>query len=158
MTMRIGILMVAAVFGVMGCKDRAEPDYQRCVQLEQKSDLQAAHDACVVAKMSDPNSKSGKLAAQKLTDMQPALDTLKKKKADEEAKAAAERAEQSKKQALLDAEARKNAAAACHEKCQDLWARCSAATLLAGNDFAAEQCNQTLQECHVECDGGRAAR
>ena len=47
---------------------------------------------------------------------------------------------------------------ACHDRCQSLWTQCSAAAVLAGNDVAAERCNQTLSQCHGECDTGRGPR
>jgi hypothetical protein len=52
----------------------------------------------------------------------------------------------------------KQNASPCHDRCQSLWAQCSAAAVLAGNDLAADKCNQTLSQCHNECDTGRGLR
>ena len=58
---------VALVVGVSGCSDKAKPKYDECVALESKWETVQARDACKAAAELAPNSKSGKLAAGKLT-------------------------------------------------------------------------------------------
>ena len=80
---------------IVACKDKAEPDYARCVQYEADDDPLAASNASKVAIVADPNSTSGKAAAQKLKDLTPAVEKAKaeKAKADEAAQQAAAQAE-----------------------------------------------------------------
>jgi hypothetical protein len=102
-----------SAFGMLvllaACEDKAQPDYDRCVQMARPctckpddplcscppgEDLKAAWDACNAAVAADPNSKSGKLAAAKLGEVKVALDKERsaaeaKAKADEAAKLAA---------------------------------------------------------------------
>lgn len=61
----VGILSV--VPGLVGCTDKAKAKFDECVMLETKWETVKARDACKAAADIDPNSKSGKLAAGKLT-------------------------------------------------------------------------------------------
>jgi hypothetical protein len=51
---------------VAGCADKAEPDFQRCQQLETRKEFEEARSACLVAVSKDPQSRSGKLAQARL--------------------------------------------------------------------------------------------
>ncbi|WP_437839267.1 hypothetical protein [Sorangium sp. So ce1153] len=70
----MGALVLASVLGAGGCKDEADPEYTRCLAMEQKGELVLAARACEAAIRADPHSKSGVAAAAKLKGMQPALD------------------------------------------------------------------------------------
>jgi pyruvate/2-oxoglutarate dehydrogenase complex dihydrolipoamide acyltransferase (E2) component len=100
------LIVVGSLLVVVGCKDKAEPDYLRCVDLEKQGDMQSAYDACNAARGTDPDSKDGKLAAQKMAELQPVLDKLKAQAAEAER----QRAEAAKKAA--EEQAAKDAA--CH--------------------------------------------
>jgi hypothetical protein len=60
-------LAMALVVSVSGCTDKAKVKYDECVALETKWETVAARDACKAATELDPNSKSGKAAAGKLS-------------------------------------------------------------------------------------------
>lgn len=86
------VLSLFALFVVLpGCEDRAQPEYAKCVAAEAKSDVLAAATACEAAVAADPNSTSGKAAASKLKEMQPAIAKAKAENDAADAKAAAER-------------------------------------------------------------------
>jgi hypothetical protein len=53
------------IFAV-GCADKAQPDYAKCVAAEAAGDLAGAQAGCADAIKADPDSKSGRDAAQKL--------------------------------------------------------------------------------------------
>jgi hypothetical protein len=74
--LRVHILGALALVasGAAGCTDKAEPDYARCLAMEQKGELVPAARACEAAITTDRNSKSGVAAAAKLKSLQPALD------------------------------------------------------------------------------------
>jgi len=59
------LIMFAGAF--VACSDKAKPKYDECVALESKWETVKARDACKEAAALDPNGKSGKLAAGKLT-------------------------------------------------------------------------------------------
>jgi hypothetical protein len=97
---RCASALVVAV--LLGCADRAEPEYAKCVQLEIAGDVAAAWVACNAAIAADPTSDSGKAAATKLTALKPQYEELQKREAEQRAKAEAEarEAEQRALQAL----------------------------------------------------------
>lgn len=97
---------------IMGCEDKAEPRYNECVAFEAKGDVLKASIACEDAIKIDASSKSGKLAAEKLTALQPALEK-RKKDADEQRKKDAEIA---KAQEQAEATARAERAQALRSK------------------------------------------
>jgi hypothetical protein len=59
------------LFIVVGCKDKAEPDYARCVKLDLDGKVVEAWEACNAAIGESPTSESGKAAATKLAEMKP---------------------------------------------------------------------------------------
>ena len=61
------LLVVAFAVGMSACSDKAKPKWDECVALETKWDTIKARDACKAAVEIAPDSKSGKLAAAKLT-------------------------------------------------------------------------------------------
>jgi hypothetical protein len=79
------LLVVALVVGAIGCSDKAKPKYEECVALETKWKTLEARDACKAAAALDPNSKSGKLAAGKLTYLNEQADKLQAEKNKKEA-------------------------------------------------------------------------
>ena len=79
------LLFVGFVFAVgliAGCRDRgkdkAEPWYTRCLELEGKGELGRAEDACNAAIAADPKSKSGMAAAAKLKEIGPDIEAHRK--------------------------------------------------------------------------------
>jgi hypothetical protein len=60
-------LVCVTLVGLSGCSDKAKPKYDECVALESKWETVQARDACKAAAEIAPKSKSGKLAAGKLT-------------------------------------------------------------------------------------------
>jgi hypothetical protein len=80
-----GLLLIALVVGTTGCSDKAKPKYDECVALETKWKTIEARDACKAAAALDPNSKSGKLAAGKLTYLNEQADKLLAEKSKKEA-------------------------------------------------------------------------
>lgn len=64
-------LVVLASALTVSCKDKAEPDYAKCVQADTAGEVQAAWTACNAAVAADPNSTSGKAAATKLAELKP---------------------------------------------------------------------------------------
>lgn len=103
-----GVAVLLVVAGVAGCADAAQPKYGECVTAEAQGDVVTAAKACEGAVAVDPNSTSGKAAAEKLAAMQPALTKAKAEKAERDAKAAAEKAKQDE----ADRQARAEATAA----------------------------------------------
>ena len=61
------LLALSLVFGIVGCTDKAKAKFDECVALETKWETVKARDACKAAAEIDPNGKSGKAAAGKLT-------------------------------------------------------------------------------------------
>jgi hypothetical protein len=92
--------LVIAVILIAGCKDKAKDDYDKCVKWDGQGDLNMAAIACDLAVKADPDSPSGKAAAQKLPDLQARLDALNQaKQAQAAASASAQAAAQ---QAMID--------------------------------------------------------
>jgi hypothetical protein len=90
------VLVIAVLVLVLlsGCQDKAKSSFDACVTAEAKEDWLLAVQSCQGATMLDPNSKSGKAAAEKLLSLKTKLAA--KDRADAEAqatkaKAAAER-------------------------------------------------------------------
>jgi len=79
------LMSVALVVGVSGCSDKAKPKYDECVALESKWETVQARDACKAASEIAPNSKSGKLAAGKLTYLNEQADKILAEKSKKEA-------------------------------------------------------------------------
>ena len=79
------LLAVALVVGVSGCSDKAKPKYEECVAFEGKWETVKARDACKAAADISPKSKSGKLAAGKLTYLNEQADKILAEKAKKEA-------------------------------------------------------------------------
>ncbi len=79
---------MVGVFLIVGCGDKAQADYAKCVQLDTSGDLAGAVAACSAAIGADPNSQSGKAAADKIASINGKLAA--KEKADTDAKAAAQ--------------------------------------------------------------------
>lgn len=80
------------LFILVGCTDRAKPEFERCQQLQTDKKYNEAREACQRAVAADPESKAGKLAAARI----PVIDTEAVKSAQ------AERAEQDRNSAALD--------------------------------------------------------
>lgn len=72
---------------LVGCNDRAQADYEKCVTAEGTGDFSAATTLCETALAADPSSKSGKAAREKLTSLKSTL--AQRAKADADAKAIA---------------------------------------------------------------------
>jgi len=90
---------------VTGPSDKAKPDFETCMRDANNGDFKSAVLACKEAVSVDPNSASGKAAADKLKDIEPRLDA-------EVAKAAKADAERKALKQKADAEAEKARAAA----------------------------------------------
>jgi membrane protein involved in colicin uptake len=109
--------LAIACVGGLGCVDDAETPYGVCAAEAAKGNTKAASSACEDAVKKSPASKYGKLAADKLKEVQPALDkilaTEKKAKDDADAKAAAE------KRAAEDAAAKEAAAKKAAQDAED---------------------------------------
>lgn len=69
-------IVVAGVL-VVGC-DGAKADYEQCLAKQAAGDLAGAAWECKIAVSKDANSKSGKLAAAKLAEIQPLIDAQQK--------------------------------------------------------------------------------
>lgn len=111
---RVRGLLFLALLGVAlpACEDKAQNDYGKCVANETSGKIIAAAYDCEQAIKADPNSTSGKAAAEKLAAMQPALV---KAKADSAAAIAKAEEEAAQKRA---AEARAAAARAAQLQAQ----------------------------------------
>jgi hypothetical protein len=72
----LAVALVTLVALVSGCKDKAKPKYDECVKLEAEWETVKARDACKAAAEADPNSRSGKLAAGKLTYLNEQADKI----------------------------------------------------------------------------------
>lgn len=78
-------LGVALALGASGCGDKAKPKFDECVALETKWETVKAREACKAAAEIDPNSKSGKAAAGKLTYLNEQANKLLAEKAKKDA-------------------------------------------------------------------------
>ncbi len=79
------LLAALLVVGASGCQDKAKPKFDECVRLESEWETIKARDACKAAVEADPNSKSGKLAAGKLTYLNEQADKALDEKNEKEA-------------------------------------------------------------------------
>jgi hypothetical protein len=79
------LMVLVLALGLSGCTDKAKPKYEECVALESKWDTVKARDACKAAAEIDPKSKSGKLAAGKLTYLNEQADKILAAKAKKDA-------------------------------------------------------------------------
>jgi hypothetical protein len=71
-------LAMAALIGMFtsGCRDEARPAYEHCVDLQAKGDVDGATAFCRTGVAANANSTAGKLAAQRLDELQHVLGTL----------------------------------------------------------------------------------
>ena len=83
------VLMLTIAFLITGCADKAEEPYHACESWEAKGDFATALSTCKRAAEADPNSKFGKLATDKVGDLQKRT----KAKEEQDAKDAAARQE-----------------------------------------------------------------
>lgn len=79
------LLAVGWIPGLVGCQDKAKAKFDECVALETKWETVKARDACKAAADLDPNSKSGKAAAGKLTYLNEQAEKLLAAKAKKDA-------------------------------------------------------------------------
>ena len=119
-------LLLVFTLGAMlgGCTDKAKEKFDECVALEAKWETVQARDACQAAVEQDPNSKSGKAAAGKLTYLNPQADKI------------------------VAEEKKKNAPCKVHKwvtRC--MWKGKPRPTLLEGDTYA--KCNRDAQEMSV---------
>jgi hypothetical protein len=70
----VSSLLIVASFFLSACKDKAEPDYAKCVQADTAGDIDGAWTACNAAVAADPNSTSAKAAVAKLAELKPKYD------------------------------------------------------------------------------------
>ncbi|MCU0692573.1 MAG: hypothetical protein MUF54_14325 [Polyangiaceae bacterium] len=69
-----------------GCRDAAEPDYERCKQLEAEGKLEDALVACDAAQKADKNSPSGQKATRLKIKLYDRIEAEKKDREDAAAK------------------------------------------------------------------------
>jgi hypothetical protein len=69
---------------LLGCVDKAKPDYDRCVERDQSYDVPGAYSACAAAVAADPKSLSGLAAKKKLDDLQLVVDKLQAERAEKD--------------------------------------------------------------------------
>lgn len=76
---RIGTVGIALLLGVgaVSCKDAAEPDYKRCMELEGQGKLDEALAACQAASAADKSSKFGDMASKEELKL---MDRIKEKR------------------------------------------------------------------------------
>ncbi len=72
--MRRHLILTAALVVLGGCKDKAEPDFLRGQQLQEKGDMEGAVAAYKAAEAADPKSKKGKEAAERAAKIRGCLD------------------------------------------------------------------------------------
>src|SRR5512145_904180 len=69
----LGLVLLATA---AGCQDKAKAKFDECVAFEAKWETVKARDACKAAVELDPNSRSGKAAAGKLTYLNEQADKI----------------------------------------------------------------------------------
>lgn len=79
------LLVAMLCVGIGGCSDKAKPKYDECVALEATWKTVEARDACKAAAELAPESKSGKLAAVKLSYLNEQAEKVLAKKNKKEA-------------------------------------------------------------------------
>ncbi|RYG15267.1 hypothetical protein EON82_26415, partial [bacterium] len=94
----VGLVIVVGL-SVVGCGDRAEPEFTLCGNLQTAGNLPSAREACAKAVAADATSKAGQAAAQKLAEIDQTL----KKREEQAALEAKAKAEAAAKQAERDA-------------------------------------------------------
>ncbi len=109
-----GAMGLSLVVLLGGCSDKAKPALDDCTKAESDKDWVSAVSACEKAVALDPESQSGKAAAEKLGSLKVKLAA--KEKADAEAKAKAEA--EAKAKADAEAAAKKAAQDAEDAKCK----------------------------------------
>jgi len=98
-TLAVAASALLASAGVVSCKDAAEPDYKRCMELEAQGKLDEALAACRAASAADKSSKFGDLASKEEIKL---LDMVKQKR-DQDARREADAADREK---INDAESK----------------------------------------------------
>lgn len=91
--------IAACLIGTLGCADKAKPDFDKCVALEGRGELDEAVSACRAAGQADPASKAGAAASAKIPTLEAAVVKKKgaaeaKKKVEEQRAREAERVAQ----------------------------------------------------------------
>jgi hypothetical protein len=71
---------------LLGCNDKAKPEYDRCVERDRNYDVPGAYSACAAAALADPNSVSGQAAQKKLDNMQSVVDKLRTERDEKDAR------------------------------------------------------------------------
>jgi hypothetical protein len=71
---------------LIGCFDKAKPDYDRCVERDQNYDVPGAYSACAAAVAMDPKSLSGLAAKKKLDGLQVLVDKLQAERVEKDAR------------------------------------------------------------------------
>jgi membrane protein involved in colicin uptake len=95
---RVPVLILPAL-ALLACTDKAEPDFNQCIEHEEKADLWRAIESCEAAVKADAKSRSGKAAAEKLSGLKSAKDKqLREEQAARDAASAASEAEKQKAQ------------------------------------------------------------
>jgi hypothetical protein len=94
---------------LLGCADRAEPEYAKCVQSDIAGDVAAAWAACNTAIAADPTSDSGKAAATKLAALKPKYEAWQKAEAEKAQLAAVEKKKKDEAAAAAQKEAQERA-------------------------------------------------
>lgn len=105
-----------ALVALVGCEDKAQPDFGKCAAAEATGDLIGAAAACEAAVKTDPTSTSGKAAAEKLAAMQPRLVVAKEAKVVSDAKAEDDARAKRMAAAAAEADAKKEEIAALGRK------------------------------------------
>ncbi len=74
------VTVVLMVVTLAGCQDKAEVDFRRGQELEQKGEIEAASNAYVDASNRDPVSFSGRAANERIEALEPKIKELRAKR------------------------------------------------------------------------------
>ena len=70
----VGLIIAVSVSTLLlGCEDKAQPHFRKCVKLEASGQLEEAWDACYEATSADPDTLSGRRAAEKMETIHATL-------------------------------------------------------------------------------------